>query len=394
MAESVFSAPECGPLELRVLALIDEARQQLRFRVAEPKRWSGNLRRMAFARAVQGSNSIEGYNASLDDVLAAVDDEPTLDADDETRLALAGYRDAMTYVLQIAQDQPAPVVDEGLLKALHFMMIKHDLGKNPGRWRPGDIYVRNDEAGQVVYEGPDAERIAALIDATINELEQSEAPVLVRAAVAHLNLVMVHPYSDGNGRMARALQTLVLAREQIVAPVFSSIEEHLGRNTRAYYDVLAEVGKGSWNPSGSALPWMRFCLTAHYHQAMTHLRRIEEAEGLWRAASDLAAAKGLPERAAAALYDAAHGIRLRNAMYRKLVDETLGEEISDLTASRDLKAMVDAELLDAVGQGRGRHYTPTPAVVDMRVKVREARPGRSTVDPFDIARAEVEPQLL
>ncbi len=203
---------------------------------------------MAFARAVQGSNSIEGYNASLDDVLAAVDDEPTINADEETRLALAGYRDAMTYVLQIAQDQKAPQVDEGLLKALHFMMIKHDLSKNPGRWRPGDIYVRNDETGQIVYEGPDADRIPALIDATINELEQSQAPVLVRAAVAHLNLVMVHPYSDGNGRMARALQTLVLAREQIVAPVFSSIEEYLGRNTQAYYHVLAEVGRGSWSP--------------------------------------------------------------------------------------------------------------------------------------------------
>ncbi len=394
MAESVFKTPECGPLEMRVLALIDEARQQLRFRVAEPKRWSGSLRRMAFARAVQGSNSIEGYNASLDDVLAAVDDEPTLDADEETRLALAGYRDAMTYVLQVAQDETAPEVDEGLLKALHFMMIKHDLSKSPGRWRPGDIYVRNDETGQIVYEGPDADRIPALIDSTIKELEESRAPVLVRAAVAHLNLVMVHPYRDGNGRMARALQTLVLAREQIVAPVFSSIEEYLGRNTQAYYDVLAEVGRGSWNPSGSTELWIRFCLTAHYHQAMTHLRRIEEAEGLWVSASKLAAENGLPERAAVALYDAAYGIRLRNATYRRLVDETLGEEISDLTASRDLKAIVDAKLLEAVGQGRGRYYLPMAVVVDLRVKVRETRPARSTVDPFEMARAELEPQLL
>jgi Fic family protein len=394
MTASVFIAPPCGPLEIRVLALIDEARQRLRFRVAQPKRWSGSLRRMAFARAVQGSNSIEGYNASLDDVLAAVDDEPTLNADEETRLALAGYRDAMTYVLQIAQDPTAPEVDEGLLKALHFMMIKHDLGKNPGRWRPGDIYVRNDATGQIVYQGPDADRIPALLDATIDELERSQAPVLIRAAVAHLNLVMVHPYSDGNGRMARALQTLVLAREQIVAPVFSSIEEYLGRNTQAYYDILADVGRGSWNPSGSAEAWIRFCLTAHFHQAMTHLRRIEEAEGLWSSASALAAANGLSERAAAALYDAAYGVRLRNAMYRRLVDETLGEEISDLTASRDLKALVDAGLLEAVGQGRGRYYVPTSVVVDLRLKVRETRPARSTVDPFDMARAELEPRLI
>ena len=345
---------------------------------------------MTFARAVQGSNSIEGYNASLDDVLAAVEGEPTLDADTETQLALAGYRDAMTYVLQVAQDPVPPTIDEGLLKALHFMMIKHDLQKNPGRWRPGAIYVRNDATGEIVYEGPDHEQIPALIDATIRELEDNDAPVLLRAAMAHLNLVMVHPYSDGNGRMARALQTLVLAREQIVAPVFSSIEEYLGRNTQAYYDVLAEVGQGSWNPQCDARPWIRFCLIAHYRQAMTHLRRIEEAERLWAACAQLALDHRLPERVASGLYDAAHGVRLRNALYRKLVHETLDEQISDLTASRDLKAMVDAGLLEPVGERRGRHYVAREHVIEVRAIIRRDRPARDTTDPFDLASRQLQ----
>jgi Fic family protein len=386
MDSQVFHTPPCDALEQRVLELIDDARDQLRFRIHEPRRWVGSLRRMTFARAVQGSNSIEGYNASLDDVLAAVEGEPTLDANDETKLALAGYRDAMTYVLQIAREPTPATIDEGLLKALHFMMIKHDLPKNPGRWRPGTIYVRNDETGEIVYEGPDHERIPELIDATIHELEDSDAPVLVRAAMAHLNLVMVHPYSDGNGRMARALQTLVLIRERIAAPVFSSIEEYLGRNTQAYYDILAEVGAGSWNPHRNARPWIRFCLTAHYRQAMTHLRRIEEAEELWNACAELAAAHGLPERAASGLYDAAHGLRIRNAGYRKLVQETLADEpISELTATRDLKAMVDARLLRPVGERRGRHYVAHEALLELRRGIRGDRPAGVTADPFELA---------
>lgn len=393
MAGRVFETPTSDDVEHRVLDLIDDARNRLRFRVAEPHRWIGSLRRMAFARAVQGSNSIEGYNASLDDVLAAVEGEPTLDADAETRLALAGYRDAMTYVLQVAQDPTPPSIDEGLLKALHFMMIKHDLPKNPGRWRPGTIYVRNDATGEIVYEGPDSEQVPAFIDATIRELEDSDAPVLVRAAMAHLNLVMVHPFSDGNGRIARALQTLVLAREQIVAPVFSSIEEYLGRNTQAYYDVLGEVGHGSWNPQRDARPWLRFCLTAHYHQAMTHLRRIEEAEQLWAACAELVASRRLPERAASALYDAAHGVRLRNAFYRKLVQETLDEDISELTASRDLKAIVDAGLLAPVGERRARYYVAHEPVIELRLRIRRGRPGRDTTDPFDLASQQLQLDL-
>ena len=70
--------------------MVDEFRAQMRHRVAEPRRWGGSLRRMALARAVQASNSIEGYNASLDDVVAAVDGETTLDASEETSLAWRG----------------------------------------------------------------------------------------------------------------------------------------------------------------------------------------------------------------------------------------------------------------------------------------------------------------
>src|ERR1044072_923366 len=188
----IFRAPQLRDDEHDVMKLIANLRDELHDRVAEPRRWAETLRRMAFARAVQGSNSIEGYNASLDDVVAAVDSEPTLDADEDTQLALAGYRDAMTYVLQIAEDE-ALVVDEGLVKSLHFMMIKHDLRKNPGQWRPGDIYVQA-ENGETVYEGPPSEDVPLLIAEMLRDLRGDGSPVLVKAAMAHLNLVLIHPF--------------------------------------------------------------------------------------------------------------------------------------------------------------------------------------------------------
>src|SRR6202451_3115968 len=178
----VYRTPALGSVETEVLRFIDSLREDLRHRVAKPRRWFGTLRRTTFARAVQGSNSIEGYNASLDDVAAAVEGEPTLDASLETQLALAGYRDAMTYVLQVAEDEHAEV-DEGMIKALHFMMLKHDLAKSPGRWRPGYIGVRNEATEQIVYEGPDANSVGELVDSMLETLHQDDAPTLVRAAM-------------------------------------------------------------------------------------------------------------------------------------------------------------------------------------------------------------------
>jgi len=389
----VYRTPQLQPVELEVLKLIQDLRDQLvRYVNPEPRRWMGTLRRMSFARAVQASNSIEGYDASLDDVIAAVDDEPTISADQDTRLALSGYRDAMTYVLQVAQD-PLARVDEGMLKSLHFMMLKHRLDKGPGRWRPGETFVVRESTGEQVYEGPHSDDVPALIAATIEELEATEAPVLVRAAMAHLNLVMVHPFRDGNGRMARALQTLVLAREQIMAPVFSSIEEYLGRNTDAYYDVLGQVGRGQWNPHHDARPWVRYCLTAHYHQARTQLRRIQETERLYSVVADLAERRGVPDRATGGLVEAAYGFRLTASSYKTLVDVTAGEDISKLTVSRDLKAMVEAGLLEPIGQTRGRYYIAEPILREQRTRIQSNRAPKETSDPFELAHGQLQLSL-
>ncbi|MGI8946058.1 MAG: Fic family protein [Thermoleophilaceae bacterium] len=386
----VYRTPQLEPVEREVLRLIEGLRQELEDYVhTQPRRWLGNMRRVAFARAVQASNSIEGYDASLDDVVAAVDDEPTLSTNEETRLALAGYRDAMTYILQVARDADV-AVDAGLLKSLHFMMLKHDLSKNPGRWRPGSIYVRRESTGQVVYEGPENDQVPSLVAASIEELEGSDAPVLVRAAMAHLNLVMVHPFSDGNGRMARALQTLVLARQQIMAPVFSSIEEYLGRNTQTYYDLLGDVGDGQWNPQRNARPWIRFCLTAHYHQARTQLRRVRETERLFAACHELVERHGFPERTVAPLVEAAFGFRLRNASYREIIHMSEGEEVSNLTASRDLRAMVDAKLLRPQGEKRGRYYLGERVLRARHEAIRADREPKETADPFDLASGQLE----
>jgi Fic family protein len=383
---AVFEAPELGSDEREVLALIDKLRAELRDRVAEPKRWNGSLRRMSFAKAVQGSNSIEGYDASLDDVVAAVDGEPTVGTDAQTEEALVGYRDAMTYVLQIADDQMMNV-DEGVLKSLHFMMLKHDLAKNPGRWRPGAIYVRREATGEIVYEGPDHELIPGLIEEMLGQLEEEDCHVIVKAAMAHLNLVMIHPFSDGNGRMARCLQTLVLARDQIVVPVFSSIEEFLGRNTQTYYEVLGDVGQGSWQPGNNARDWVRFCLRAHFLQARTLLQRREEIESVWLACFDLVEKHKLPERCTAALMDAAYGFRVRRRSYQNAARISWAEEIRDVTASRDLKAMVQNGLLVPVGERRNRHYLATEELKDIREKIRARRAPREERDPFNIVRS-------
>jgi Fic family protein len=373
----VYETPEIHAEEQAALERIDELRKKLNFYVAEPRRWVGSVRRVLAAEAIRGSNSIEGFNVSVEDALAAIEGDEPAEAGLKDWQAIMGYRRAMTYVLQLARDDYLRLSPD-TIKSLHFMMTEYDLDAWPGRWRPGPIWVRNDATGDVAYEGPDKDAVPGLIDELVDALASGEdCPPMIRGAMAHLNLVMIHPFRDGNGRMARCLQTLMLAREQILPPVWMSIEEYLGANTQSYYDILAEVGRGSWRPEGDARPWIRYCLQAHYIQAASVLRRARESEKIWLAVEELRQDKGLPARSVGSLFDATIGLRVRNASYRRQVEQAELEEITNQVATNDLRKMVDAGLLYQRGSKRGTYYVRTEILEAIRNR---ARAGREPID--------------
>ncbi|MGC1853280.1 MAG: Fic family protein [Solirubrobacterales bacterium] len=379
----IYEVPPINAAEKAALERIEDLRRQLRYRVAEPRRWVGSVRRVLSARAIQGSNSIEGYDVSIEDALAAVEGDEPSEAQERDWLAVLGYRRAMTYVLQLAEDSYFEH-SSALIRSLHFMITEYSLDADPGLWRPGPIWVRNDATGEIVYEAPEKEAVPALIDELVGQLQaRQDVPPMVRGAMAHLNLVMIHPFRDGNGRMARCLQTLALARDRILSPEWMSIEEYLGANTQAYYDILAQVGKGAWHPELDARPWVHFCLRAHYLQAASVLSRIRESERIWVAVDELREKHGLPERVVSSLFDAATGLRIRNSSHRKSVEMAELVKISKQVATNDLGAMVRAGLVRQRGEKRGAYYEAGDVLVELRDQIRDGGPPVDAESLFD-----------
>jgi len=89
----------------------------------------------------------------------------------------------------------------------------------------------------------------------------------------------------------------------------------------------------------------------------------------------------LPERSAAALFDATSGYRLRRGTYAAALAGN-GDEVSEQTATRDLKVLVDAGLLQAQGDKRGRVYTAGPPLLEIRDMARAERQPKDLRDPF------------
>jgi Fic family protein len=188
--------------------------------------------------------------------------------------------------------------------------------------------------------------------------------------------VGIHPWRDGNGRTARALHTLVLARVGEPAPEFSSIEEWLGEstNTVQYYEALRSTPEGSFQPGRDAHSWLRFVFAAHHRQAQRVKRRSDWTVRLWNDLARLAGERGLPERTVSALYAAAVG-EVRRTTYQR--DESLSRD----QAIRDVQALTRSGLLTPRGNATTRVYVLDGAATDIAQAAAAAVRGTGR-DPY------------
>ena len=356
----LFTYHSLDDQEKRVEEAIAGIRSDLRLHVAaEPRPWTGWLERMTRAHALAASTKVAGITVSQNDAIAAIDGEDPLDTGRDTWRAVIGCGGAMNYILQRRQS-PSFRITEDVLLAVHFMICQSDLAAHPGQYRPGWVAVRNTQTGDLVHGCVDRDQLEPRIQELLDYVNEGDVESsFLRAAMTHLNLAMLHPFTDGNGRTARCIHTAVLAPDGIVAPEFSSIEEYIGNSQQEYYEVLSDVGGGGWNPVRNAKPWVRFCLVGYYRQAQTILRRARETERIYGELLNLVQSHSFPERTAMALLQAAFG-SVRSSSYRVSAD------ISRSLAGRDLKILADAGLLIGEGDNRTRFYLARPRVVEIR----------------------------
>lgn len=241
---------------------------------------------------------------------------------------------------------------------LHFDACCFQRDKDPGPWRTGPIGVTAAD-GSLEFEGPDSERVVPLMGEVAEWLATGdlEVDVVVRAAMAHLHVISVHPFRDGNGRVSRIVQSLVLAREGLAAPEFFSIEEYLGGHTQEYYGALREAQGGSCQPGRDASGWVSFCVVAHLAQTRQRLAQIREAATRWASLEELVEARNWPERPVIALEQSLVGGTDRGKY---------GEEadVSPATASADFRRLLDAGLVEQRGRGRNISYLASERLRD------------------------------
>ena len=373
----IFHTPQLTEQELHVIARIGRDRDALRHQLAEQRQWVGLLRRVMSARPSRAPTASRATTSAWTTPLRPLPVRAVAGCGNEAWQAVVGYRNALTYVLQLGgrrafrlRREPDP------WPPLHGAELR--TGTSPGRWRPASFSSSTRPPTRSSTPAPT--RSTFPISCIGSSMSFVPRPRSVHGQGRH---GAPQPRDDspvpGRQRPDGALPADAGpgARGDRRSP-FVSIEEYLGANTAAYYGVLQEVGRGAWHPESDARPWIQFVLSAHYRQAQTMLRRAEEAERRWTLLAQEASRLKLPERSVAALFNASLRFRLRNADYREIA------EVNEHIAGRDLGRLVEAGLLAGTGRTSRAHLRGDGAPAGPRcVDPNRAKAGRGSVRDAD-----------
>ena len=292
------------------------------------------------------SSQIEGTQSSLSDLLLfeneAVPGVP-LDDVEET----ANYIAAMSHGLRRIESGELPLSNR-LLREVHERLMAGVRGgdKAPGEFRRTQNWLGGTRPGNARFVPPPAHEVAdAMSD--LEKFLHGPTPILIKAALAHVQFETIHPFLDGNGRVGRLLITLLLCAEKVLQQPLLYLSLFFKQHRDAYYDHLQRVRtEGAWEA------WLEFFLEGVVVVASSATATAREIRSLVDA--DRARIHGLGRGAASALR--VHELAGRRIVLsaRRAADEL---QLSAPTVNAAFSRLQEAGILQEVtGRKRGRLY--------------------------------------
>ncbi len=237
------------PLTLtpHMLALVAEIAEQVgRLTAREEAAMTPQLRRGNRIRSIQASLAIENNTLSVEQVTAVLDGKRVLGLPreiQEVRNAFAAYEAMPGWNAASRAD----------LLAAHGRLL-HGLIDDAGHFRRGGVGIYRGE--QLMHMAPPASRVAQLVDDLLGWLEATDLHPLLASCVFHYEFEFIHPFADGNGRMGRLWQTLILSRWRPVL-AWLPVESVIRDRQDAYYAALSAADQVA-----EATPFVEFMLEA------------------------------------------------------------------------------------------------------------------------------------
>lgn len=205
--------------------------------------WEVKFREDATLRTVHHGTHIEGNEMTLGEVKGALQGRDVTARERDIQ-EVFNYRNIVKYMDKWSENEQelSRPIDIGTVLTLHkISMEKLLLPERLGVFREVEVVLKNSRTGLTSFKPPAARNVPALLNLFldwINSAEAQEIHPVIRAGVTHYEFARIHPFVDGNGRVGRALATLVLFKSGFDTKRFFSLEEFYDRNSARYFEAL------------------------------------------------------------------------------------------------------------------------------------------------------------
>ncbi len=209
--------------------------------------WEKQFVEEAVVKTVHYGTAIEGNALSLDQAREVLEGKEVVARERDVQEVL-NYREVLKYIdrleaLRQDKEMPFEYTEEQLLR-MHQLTVERVVDHGVGKFREAQVIVRSVQSGEASYKAPPAVEVPYLVEGLLlwlNDRQSLKVHPVLRAAITHYFLVAIHPFVEGNGRVARAMATLVLWAEGYDIRRLFSLEEYFDQDVAAYYSALQAV---------------------------------------------------------------------------------------------------------------------------------------------------------
>lgn len=242
-----------------------------------------NLRHVAIIQSTESSNRLEGITADIERIKELVEDK-TKPAN-RSEAEIAGYRDVLS---TIHSNYEHIAFSESVILQFHRDLMKY-AGKEGGRWKSASNEITEllPDGTKIIRFVPVAPHLTADYMRKLHELyatleKEGEIDPLILITLYVLDFLCIHPFLDGNGRMARLITVLLLYHYGYEVGRYISLERVIEQTKESYYETLRMSSQGWHEGKHDALPWVEYALStvlAAYKEFEARFTRISSGRG-------------------------------------------------------------------------------------------------------------------
>lgn len=209
--------------------------------------WEKQFREDAIVRTTHHGTHIEGNRLGLDEAKDVLLGKEIIGRPRDIQEVI-NYRKVLELIDEEAKKKIERITED-LIKKFHRIVLNKILStEQVGQYRIKQVVVRNSETGEVTFRPPQAIEIPYLMREFLywlNKISDEDIHPVLKAGIAHHEIVRIHPFIDGNGRVARALVTLILFLGKYDIRQFFSLEEYYDKDAVSYYENLKQASSGN-----------------------------------------------------------------------------------------------------------------------------------------------------